>query len=230
MNRKFELVALLPMKANSERVVGKNFKNFCGKPLFRWMLDNLLEIDRVDAVVINTDAEQLLREHGLPDDPRIMIHDRPKEICGDLVSMNRIIENDLSRIDSNYFLMTHTTNPLLTTRSIESALDLYLGSREYDSAFSVNRIQTRFYDRHATAINHDPANLLRTQDLTPWFEENSNFYLFSPESFAKTNARIGQRPLMVETEPFESTDIDTPADWELAEVLVDYYRRKGKIA
>lgn len=229
MNRKLDLVALLPMKANSERVVGKNFKNFCGKPLFRWMLDSLLKIDRVDAVVINTDAELHLKKHGLPDDSRILIHERPEEICGDLVSMNRIIENDLSRIDANHFLMTHTTNPLLTVQSIESALDLYLGSTDYDSAFSVNRIQTRFYDENGAAINHDPENLLRTQDLPPWFEENSNFYLFTPESFAKTNARIGEKPLMVETEPFESTDIDTPADWELAEILVDYYRKKGKI-
>lgn len=229
MNKKFNLVALLPMKANSERVVGKNFKNFCGKPLFRWMLDNLLEIDRVDAVVINTDAEKLLRKHGLRDDPRILIHDRPREICGDLVSMNRIIENDLSRIEANHFLMTHTTNPLLTVQSIQSALDLYLGSTDYDSAFSVSRVQTRFYDENAAALNHDPKNLLRTQDLPPWFEENSNFYLFTPESFAKTNARIGERPLMVETEPFESTDIDTPADWELAEILVEYYRKKGRI-
>ena len=229
MNRKLDLVALLPMKANSERVVGKNFKNFCGKPLFRWMLDSLLKIDRVDAVVINTDAELLLKKYGLPDDSRILIHERPKEICGDLVSMNRIIENDLSRIDAKHFLMTHTTNPLLTVQSIESALDLYFGSTDYDSAFSVNRIQTRFYDENGAAINHDPKNLLRTQDLPPWFEENSNFYLFTPESFAKTNARIGEKPLMVETEPFESTDIDTPADWELAEILVDYYRKKGKI-
>ena len=90
------------MKANSERVVGKISKTFVENLLFRWMLDSLLKIDRVDAVVINTDAELLLKKHGLPDDSRILIHERPEEICGDLVSMNRIIENDLSRIDANH--------------------------------------------------------------------------------------------------------------------------------
>ena len=39
-----KIVALLPMKANSERVVGKNFRDFNGKPLFRWILDTLLSV------------------------------------------------------------------------------------------------------------------------------------------------------------------------------------------
>lgn len=227
----FATVALLPMKANSERVKGKNFKDFCGKPLFRWVLDTLLAEPRIDRVVINTDARLILRENGLMDTNKIIIRDRPAEICGDFVSMNRVIEDDVKNIDSDTYLMTHTTNPLLALSSINRALDNFeKGKKEgYDSLFTVNEIQTRFYDEHCRAINHDPNNLIRTQDLPPWFEENSNLYIFSKQSFAKTNARIGEKPQMLITEPFESTDIDTPSHWELAEVLVDYYRKKGII-
>jgi CMP-N-acetylneuraminic acid synthetase len=42
------IVALLPMKANSERVRGKNFREFNGKPLFRWILDTLLSVEEID--------------------------------------------------------------------------------------------------------------------------------------------------------------------------------------
>jgi CMP-N-acetylneuraminic acid synthetase len=42
------VVALLPLKANSERVRGKNFRDFDGKPLFRWILDTLLSVDEID--------------------------------------------------------------------------------------------------------------------------------------------------------------------------------------
>ena len=116
-------------------------------------------------------------------------------------------------------------------KSINQALDRYeMGKQEgFDSLFTVNKIQTRFYDENVKAINHDPDNLIRTQDLPPWYEENSNLYIFSKKSFEKTNARIGASPQMLVTEPFESTDIDTPTDWELAEVLVAYYRQKGMI-
>ena len=53
------------MKANSQRVKGKNFKPLNGKPLFRWILDALLAIDEIDEVVINTDARAILAENGL---------------------------------------------------------------------------------------------------------------------------------------------------------------------
>ena len=62
---KYSTVALLPMKANSERVKGKNFKDFCGKPLFRWVLDNLLAEPRIDKIIINTDAREILKANGL---------------------------------------------------------------------------------------------------------------------------------------------------------------------
>ena len=45
------IVALLPMKANSERVKGKNFREFCGKPLFKWILDTLLEVTEIDQLL-----------------------------------------------------------------------------------------------------------------------------------------------------------------------------------
>ena len=225
-----QIVALLPLKANSERVKGKNFKDFCGKPLFRWMLDTLSKVDAIDTVVINTDAREILAENGLIDQKKMLIRNRPKEICGDLVSMNLVIADDVANVDADIYLMTHTTNPLLSVSSINAALEKFIPSLEdgsADSLFTVNKIQTRFYDADAKAINHDPDRLIRTQDLEPWYEENSNLYLFTRDSFNQTQARIGKRPIMLETPPFESTDIDTPDDWALAEVMVKYYQQKG---
>jgi CMP-N-acetylneuraminic acid synthetase len=224
------IVALLPMKANSERVKGKNFRSFCGKPLFRWMLDTLLKVDRISDVIINTDARDILIKHGLDSDKKINIRDRAAPICGDFVSMNDVIADDVENVDADIYIMTHTTNPLLSTTSINKALDSYLEHQAdgYDSLFSVNKIQTRFYDGSCNPINHNPADLIRTQDLTPWFEENSNLYIFSRESFAKSGARIGVKPIMFETPKTESIDIDTPEDWELAQTIVAHRQSRGR--
>jgi CMP-N-acetylneuraminic acid synthetase len=213
------IVALLPMKAHSERVRGKNFRDFNGKPLFRWVLDRLLSIEEIDLVVINTDARDILATNGLIDTPRVLIRDRKPELCGDFVSMNRILEDDIAAVPADLYLMTHVTNPLLSVETIRGALEAYraaLGVGSHDSLFSVDRVQTRFYRRDGSPVNHDPANLVRTQDLEPWFEENSNLYLFSRESFARTSARIGARPLVFETPRIESLDIDEQSDWDLA--------------
>lgn len=216
------IVALLPMKAHSERVSGKNFRSFGGRPLFRWILDTLLAVERIDEVVINTDARAVLASHGLTDSPRVRIRDRAPRICGDTVSMNLVLADDVENVAADVYLMTHTTNPLLGTATIEAALDAFLGAREregVDSLFTVNRFQTRFYRADGSAVNHDPQNLVRTQDLEPWFEENSNLYIFTRESFRRTRARIGAKPMMHETPRAESFDIDDQAGWDLAEMV-----------
>jgi len=225
-------VALLPMKANSERVKGKNFRDFNGKPLFRWVLDELLKVEKIDQIVINTDARNILEENGLIGSSRISIRDRKPEICGDFVSMNLVIADDVENVDADIYLMTHTTNPLLSSSTIAAALSEFERALEKDSAdslFTVDKIQTRFYRRDGSAVNHDPNNLIRTQDLEPWFEENSNLYLFTRESFKKTNARIGLKPMLFESPKYESIDIDTPEDWHFANVAAAYLTNSEKV-
>ncbi len=223
--RNSRIVALLPMKAHSERVKGKNFRDFCGKPLFRWMLDTLLEIKEIDQVVINTDARHILAENGLIETDRVMIRDRKPEICGDFVSMNLILADDVANLDADIYLMTHTTNPLVSTDTIRDALRAFREAEcagKADSLFTVNKIQSRFYRIDGSAVNHDPNKLIRTQDLEPWYEENSNLYIFTRGSFNTTNARIGAKPMMYESPCFESVDIDTQQDWDFAVITARY--------
>lgn len=219
------IVALLPMKANSERVKGKNFRDFCGKPLFRWILDSLLEVGEIGQVIINTDARHILAQNGLIDTGRVKIRDRKPEICGDMVSMNLVLADDVANVDADIYLMTHTTNPLMSADTIRGALNAFQAAHakgKADSLFTVDKVQTRFYRADCSAVNHDPDNLIRTQDLEPWYEENSNLYIFTRDSFAKTNARIGKKPMMYEGPQFESIDIDTPQDWDFAVVAARY--------
>lgn len=219
---RYKTIALLPMKANSERVKGKNFKHFSGKPLFQWTLNTLLSVKEIDQVIINTDARELLINNGLVENDRLLIRDRRPEICGDLVSMNLIIEDDINNTDADVYLMTHTTNPMMKANTVRDALAAFNSNKTIDSLFTVDKIQTRFYDKDCNPVNHNPDNLLRTQDLEPWYEENSNLYIFTKNSFINTKARIGKNPMMYETPKFESIDIDTPSDWDLAVLINDY--------
>ena len=220
-------VALLPMKAHSSRVPGKNFRDLNGKPLFRWILEELLKLDFVDQIVINTDAEQQLREAELVPSNSLIIKERPTALCGDEVSMNLILGDDIQTHPADFYLMTHTTNPHLSAGTLTKAWNSFQDQRKLgiDSMFSVNKHQTRFYLDDGTPVNHDPEHLLPTQELEPWYEENSCFYFFSPESFHATSARIGKRPTMYEIPKLESVDIDTWDDWRFAEAV---FRMKDK--
>jgi CMP-N-acetylneuraminic acid synthetase len=225
------IVALLPMKANSVRVKGKNFRDFCGKPLFRWILDTLLQVEEIDQIIINTDARHILAENGLIDTDRISIRDRKPEICGDHVSMNLVLADDIANVPADIYLMTHTTNPLMSADTVRQAIAAFVEAQKAghaDSLFTVDKVQTRFYRADCSPVNHDPDNLIPTQNLEPWFEENSNLYIFTSDSFAKTHTRIGKHPMMCESPYFESIDIDTPEDWDFAVVAAQFMQEKTK--
>ena len=208
------------MKLNSERVKNKNFKDLNGKPLFKWVLDSLCKVQEIDLVVINTDAKEKLESEGIRDSDRILIRERKKSLCGDFTSMNLIIQDDIESIPSQDYLMTHTTNPFISSETISNAFNAYKGlTNDYDSLFSVNKIQTRFYSKDCVPINHNPNELSRTQDLEPWFEENSCLYFFNQVSFRNTKARIGKSPQMYVTPTLESIDIDNLSDWIIADAL-----------
>ena len=151
-----------------------------------------------------------------------MIRSRKPNLCGDLVSMNAIIEDDILSDEGNNFLMTHTTNPLISIKTLSNAIDIFKNrdKNQYDSLYSATKFQGRFYYDESIAINHNPSELLRTQDLPPVYLENSCLYLFEKSSFLETKTRIGKKPILFETPQLESVDIDTEDEWYLAELLI----------
>ncbi|TVM14362.1 acylneuraminate cytidylyltransferase family protein [Oceanidesulfovibrio indonesiensis] len=218
--------ALLPMKAHSERVPGKNLRLMAGRPLYAWVLSALLESSSIAAVVVNTDSEAIM--DGVAHiSERVVIHERPEDLRGDEVSMNRIIAHDIGLLGEGHYLQTHATNPLLTAATIDRAVNRYFEAQpEHDSLFGVTRLQTRLYDAAGTPMNHDPAALLRTQDLAPVYEENSTLYLFSAAGFQRADSnRIGRSPIMFEVDRIQAVDIDEETDWLLAEALIAMQHR-----
>lgn len=213
--------ALLPMKGHSERIPNKNMRLFAGRPLYHAIMETLLASKFVSQVIIDTDSidirEDALKNFG----DNVKIITRPDYLRGDFVSMNKIIEYDISVVDGEFFLQTHSTNPLLKVSTLDRAIEFFFSSLDkYDSLFSVTRVQARLYWGDGTPINHDPNELIRTQDLPIVYEENSNFYLFSRRSFISAGGkRIGLRPYMFEVNKLEAVDIDEEEDFKLAEVL-----------
>lgn len=223
-----QVTVLVPMKGHSERVPNKNMRDFNGAPLYHSIMKVLQASDRVKRIVINTDSS-VIAEDALKHFSKVSIHNRPEELCGDFVSMNDVINYDVDKLsDENYFMQTHSTNPLITVETINRAIDSFFDQIEngYDSLFGVTKFQSRFYWADGRAINHNPNELIRTQDLPPIYEENSNFYVFSRESFKKAeNKRIGKHPYMLEVNKNEAVDIDDPDDFILAETI-DKIRKK----
>jgi CMP-N-acetylneuraminic acid synthetase len=216
-----KILALLPMKGISERVPSKNLKPFNGKPLYHIIMNTLLKSKYINQVYVNTDGDQLKTDIITNFPKNAIVIDRNEEICGNYVSMNQIIEHDINMLDADIFIQTHSTNPLLEVETIDKAIDKMISLLQKDknaSVFSVSKTQKRFYNEDATPMNHDP-KMLVTQHLSPIYEENSCFYIFTKESFMNNESRIGSTPFMFEIDKIESIDIDEPEDFIIAEAL-----------
>ncbi len=215
-----KVVALVPMRHDSERVPGKNRRLLGGLPLFHHILHTLEAAQSVERIVVDSDSSEIEAALGR-DFPRIKFLRRPADLLGGEVPMNEIILHDLTVVEGDFFLQTHATNPFLRAESVDAAAAAFAAAYpEHDSLFSVTRIQRRLWSETGEPVNHDPAVLLPTQDLPPLFEENSCLYLFAREVMEARRNRVGERPLLWELESRESFDIDVESEFELAELLL----------
>lgn len=213
------IVAIVPMRHSSERVPGKNYRNFAGVPLYHRIVNSLLACPLITQVVIDTDSPTIW-EDATQHFPQVKLLERPEHLRAGTTPMNDVLLNSVNQIEADYYLQTHSTNPVLESETINRAVQEFLDNYPmYDSLFGVTRLQTRLWDGLARAVNHNPAILLRTQDLPPIYEENSCLYIFTREILESKHNRIGDRPLMFEIDRLEAVDIDEELDFRMAEFL-----------
>jgi CMP-N-acetylneuraminic acid synthetase len=215
-----KIVALVPMRHHSQRVPGKNYRPLAGKPLFHHILETLLQCPEIAEVVVDTDSLPIIE--GLQAHfHQVKILERPESLRANEIPMNEILAYDTSQVEADFYLQTHSTNPLLRPETISRGLQKFLSNHPvYDSLFSVTRLQTRLWDQLGRAINHNPAILLQTQDLPPVYEENSCLYLFSRQTLLTRRNRLGERPMMFEIDAAEAWDIDEELDFAICDLIL----------
>jgi NAD(P)-dependent dehydrogenase (short-subunit alcohol dehydrogenase family)/CMP-N-acetylneuraminic acid synthetase len=246
MSENGKVFAFIPIRHDSQRLPGKNYRLLGKKPLYRYIIDTLLQVSEISAIIIDTDSP--IVKTGCQDlSPKLVILDRDKTLTGPDISTNALIKNLLYRTGlpeypclegllnpNSVILQTHVTNPFLLRETVETAVQQFksmLTNKACDSMLSVTKLRTRLYDPERNPINHDPSLLIQTQDLKPVYEDNSLFYLFTRKSFEDNSFnRLGKKPYfyIMEKNSAETIDIDWAVDFELAEayLLMDHKKHK----
>ena len=206
---------MIPIKLNSERVKEKNIRPFCdGKPLVQFIQEALMQSKRVDEVYVYCSSERI--KDYLIEGVRFL--QRPAYLDGNGCNCNDIIREFLKVVDADCYVVSHATAPFTKPESIDRCIASVVDGEDYDSAFTVERIQT-FLWQDGKPVNFDPDHFPRTQDLNPIYKETSGAFVFPRWVFEKYNRRVGIRPCLVEVAPEESIDIDTEYDMTLAQAL-----------
>jgi len=222
------IAAIVPMRHSSERVPGKNYRDFAGKPLYHRVIESLLACEQITQVIIDTDSPAIM-EDAARHFPQVTLLERPEHLRAGEIPMNDVLLNTIAQVEADFYLQTHSTNPLLSAKTVAEGVAQFLKNYPiYDSLFTVTRLQTRLWDQLGRAVNHNPSILLRTQDLPPIYEENSCMYIFSKAILERKHNRIGDRPLMLEIPAEEAQDIDVELDFRIAEFLFKELHSKNQ--
>lgn len=206
-------VAFVPIRLNSQRVVGKNLRLLDGRPLMCHILETLTRVEGIDEVYLFCSDEHI-RDY-LPKGVRLLV--RSKELDNDTTLGAEIYDSFTSQIDADLYLLAHATSPFIRVETIAEALTK-VTSGEHDSAFSAEKIQT-FAWFEGRPLNYCLNNIPRTQTIEPVFVETSAFFLFSRELWRGERRRIGHHPYMAVVDRVEGIDIDYPEDFAMAEII-----------
>ena len=203
----------IPIKEKSTRVPNKNFRDFHGVPLYQHTLNKLKDYD----VYIDTDCDELF--HKLSGHKNITIYKRKKELIPPEITVNQIIEDFLNEyVFDNDEIIVHmyVTSPFLKTSTIKKAIKRMVDEK-LSGIMGAVEVNQRFWKKDNLCwmpLNHDPKNLLPTQDLKPLYFDSA-FYIFTKKSFMVNKNRVTDNFGFYIIEPPEDLDIDTMIDWDL---------------
>lgn len=208
------MIAILPLRKNSQRVKNKNIRKINKKPLYQFIIDTLLSSKFIEKIIITTDYRLKFKNK------KIVILKRPKNLTGNC-NMNLVIKHVLAKSKAENFIQVHATSPLIRKKTIENAIKFYNSTKEFDSLFSVTKIKKRFWNSKKKPYNHKLKRSPTTQTLDELYEENSGFYIFNRNTFFKKLNRIGFKPKLFEIKKQEAFDIDDEDDLEIVKKLIN---------
>ena len=213
-----KVVAFVPIRLNSKRVIGKNMKLLGTKPLMGYILDTLAEVVNIDEIYVYCSNEEIIP--FLP--PKVKFLKRPEYLDLDSTLGEEIYDEFTKTIDADVYVLAHTTSPFVKKESFEIAISKVINGDEFDSAFSVEKIQTFAWFKDKP-LNYSLSAIPRTQTIEPIFIETSAFYIFKREVWKIHKQRIGFSPYMVYMDKIEGVDIDWPEDFNFAEKILQTY-------
>lgn len=206
-------VAFVPIRLNSQRVVGKNLRELGGRPLLTHILDALAAAENIDEVYVYCSSPAI--EEYLPKGVKFLQRDARLDSNETLGA--EIYDAFTSEVDADIYILAHTTSPFIRTATIEEALRK-VECEGYDSAFSAKKEQS-FAWYEGQPLNYSLSHIPRTQDLEAVYVETSAFFIFCRDVWREQHRRIGDKPYIAVTDRIESIDIDNPDDFLLAEAI-----------
>ena len=210
----------IPIKSNSERVPGKNFRELNGKRLYQYICEHVQEADVFDDIYVDTNSEEV-KEYASK--KGFVIIERKEELAKSTANGNDLLTYHYNLYSNyDYYFQLFATAPFLQSETIKNCYNKLIATEKYDSCFTATENHSFFWLNNMP-INYRPDILPRSQDMTPVIEETTGMYGISKDALRKYGCRIGANPYIYIVNKFEAVDINTEDDLKLAEYIGKMY-------
>lgn len=230
-----KVLAIIPARGGSQRIPHKNIREFVGKPLIAYAIEQAKKVSFVSRVIVDTDSPEIAavaRKYGA-EVPFL----RPAELAGDDAQVVDAILHLLTRLkeeekyEPTHILILQTTSPLRELCDIEECWTL-LKRTGATTALTVAPTHPRLYhlDEEGRLVsgNKFTADSTNVQAWRPVYLLNGCFaYIIAVAALRREKKIITKETRAVVCDKWRSVDLDTPEDWVIAEIL---YKNKEQIA
>lgn len=220
-------IAVIPARGGSKRIPRKNIRMFCGKPIIAYSIAAARQTGLFDHVVVSTDDDEIAsisREFGATT-PFI----RPNAIADDFTGTNAVVKHAIAWFNGQgqnvtFACCVYATAPLVEPRFIQEGYDALTRS---DAAFAFSVTSYAFPIQRALRMTpdkrvdslHPEHRMTRSQDLEPAYHDAGQFYWGTARAFLEDLPVFSPQSIGVILPRHLVQDIDTPEDWDQAELM-----------
>ena len=223
-------IAIIPLRAGSKGIPGKNKKKLLGRPLFSWTLGEAI-FSNLDDIYIFTDDKDIMEyvNKNYTWTEKVKVMERSEKSATDIASTEFGMIELAQRLDYNFDILCllQATSPLTTREDINKCLDK-IEKENYDSALTVVNTMRFIWNENGESINYNYNSRPRRQDFKGLLVENGAVYTTTREQFKKSGIRIGGNIAIVKMPEDTLTEIDEKEDWVIIEKLIENRLSKFK--
>ena len=215
---KKKIVAIIPIRKNSQRIKNKNFLDFFkGKSLLELKIEQLKKVKNIDEIVVSSDSELAKKISKRYD---ISFHAREKYFASSSCSGSKFFENLARCIDGDYLMYCPCTSPIIKQKTYNLFLNKFESTKyKYDSLNTVSILKS-FIWKDNKSLNYNSIKAPNSQDLpNNYFSLTFGINIISRKNMIKFKNIVGKKPKFIVLNKLESTDINDKTDFKIAQML-----------
>jgi len=180
----YKIVAIIPARAGSQRIPGKNTRNFMGQNLISWSIKAALKSSFVTEVIVSTDDDYV---KAIAENFNVTVFDRPPELANDSAVLDDVIEHIDSSTNNkpDGYTLLQPTSPLRCIHAIDDAIDVLFSGQDADRLIEVSNSRI-FSGRVEDGLWYPNfSENTRSQDLPKIWFPTGGLYIYKRSYFEK---------------------------------------------